>query len=131
MSFISLEGGGLFGTGVTAGDIGGILGQIFNGNNSAMPGGAPISQYSGGGGMFDLPGIDIVPQGQGGACGTPFRANGCGGATAQRHIKISPKGKPVWFGPIGNPILFTGDLAATRRVDKVAKRAARGRRRPR
>jgi hypothetical protein len=128
LPFLSLEGGGLFGTGITGEGIADIIGAIRGGGggggNAAMPGGAAL---------FDLPGIDIVGQGMAstGGCGSAFRANGCGGATAQRHVKISPKGKPVWFGPIGNPILFQGDLTAVKRVDRVAKRAARGRRRPR
>ncbi len=124
--FLSLEGGGLFGTGVTGGDIASIIGAIRGGNggNVAMPGGASLTGLGGGG--LDVPFIDIVPQGQGSACGTPFRVNACGNATPQKHLKLNPKtGKATWFGPLGEPVLFSRDLATVKRVKKIAGRARR------
>lgn len=128
--FITMEGGGfglggngILGTGITGGDIASIIGAVRGGGggggNAALPGGAAL-----GGGMFDLPGIDIVPQGQA-TCGSAFRPTRSG-MSAQRHIKVNPaSGRMQWFGPIGNPVLWSGDLAAAKRVKKVAARARR------
>jgi len=42
------------------------------------------------------------------------------------HAKVNPcTGKETWFTPRGTPLLFSGDLAAVRRVDRVAKRVAK------
>jgi len=89
---------------------------------------------------FDLPFIDIVPQGQGALVGglgagggtltSPFRPT-MAGARAQLHIQTNPvTGRPTWFRPAGQPILFSGDLGACKRVDRIARRA-RGSRRKR
>lgn len=46
--------------------------------------------------------------------------------TAQRFAVPHPvTGQPVFFGPLGRPLLFSGDLSAARRVSKVARLAAR------
>lgn len=46
--------------------------------------------------------------------------------TPARHVQVTgPDGKPYWFGYRGRPVLWSGDLAAARRVDRVAKRVAK------
>ena len=67
---------------------------------------------------------------------------GTGGATAgasdlfgtptervrpMRHVPVTgPDGRLYWFGYLGKPVLWGGDLSAARRVQRVARRAARG-----
>ncbi len=44
------------------------------------------------------------------------------------HIKTNPcTGKGVWFVPRGKPLVFSGDMAACKRVDRVAKRLDKAR----
>lgn len=44
------------------------------------------------------------------------------------HVKTNPcTGKDVWFTPRGKPLVFSGDMAACRRVDRVAKRLDKAR----
>lgn len=65
---------------------------------------------------------------QGPAAGTPMFALTAAGARAQRFRAQHPTtGKDVWFLPAGRPILWSGDLAACKRVKKVARRASRKR----
>jgi hypothetical protein len=116
---------------------GGLIGQALNtaasiwGPNQAMPGGARMGFQNGGSSFFDLPGIDIVSQGQGSCMGnltSPFAAGGGRGARAKTHVQCDPvSGRPVWFKPAGRPILWSGDLSACKRVRKVASRARRAR----
>jgi hypothetical protein len=38
------------------------------------------------------------------------------------HVKTNPcTGKGIWFVPRGRPLVFSGDLSAARRLDRVAK----------
>lgn len=79
---------------------------------------------------FGLPFIDIVPQGQGAlqSIAQPFVATRAG-ARAVTHVMPNPAtGQATWFRPAGRPILFSGDLAVCRRVDKLARRARTARR---
>jgi hypothetical protein len=44
-----------------------------------------------------------------------------------RHVPVEgPDGKLYWFGYLGKPVLWGGDLSAARRVQRVARRASRG-----
>lgn len=44
------------------------------------------------------------------------------------HVKVNPcTGKGVWFTPRGKPLVFSGDMSACRRVDRVAKRLDKAR----
>ncbi len=44
------------------------------------------------------------------------------------HVKINPcTGKGVWFTPRGRPLVFSGDMSACKRVDRVAKRLDKAR----
>ncbi len=44
------------------------------------------------------------------------------------HVKTNPcTGKGVWFTPRGKPLVFSGDMSACRRVDRVAKRLDKAR----
>ena len=50
------------------------------------------------------------------------------GARAKTFLAANPvTGKPTWFKPAGQPILWSGDLSACKRVNKVARRASRSR----
>lgn len=77
---------------------------------------------------FDLPFIDIVPQGGGAQLGSltsPFVPT-MAGARAQAFVSPNPMtGKLTWFKPAGKPILWSGDLTACRRVSRIARRAKR------
>ena len=80
---------------------------------------------------FDLPLIDIVPQGGGGQLSrltSPFVPT-MQGARAQPFIANNPvTGALTWFKPAGRPILWSGDLTACKRVGKIASRARRAKR---
>ena len=118
-----------------------LAGQFVGGGNAptAMPGGSPIfgsgfqwPQLPGGGSVvptqgrsfLDLPMVDLVGQGAG-AITEPFSASPAG-ARAQAHIKVNPSsGRLTWFKPAGRPVLFAGDMATCRTVNKLARRARR------
>ncbi len=75
---------------------------------------------------LDIPGMDIAPQG-GAALFSPFLPT-MAGARAQAFVATNPmSGRLTWFKPAGRPILWSGDLAATKRVRKIAARARRSR----
>lgn len=58
---------------------------------------------------------------------SPFRPT-MAGARAQPFMMCNPvTGALTWFKPAGRPILFSGDLSACKRVEKVARRARRAR----
>ena len=76
----------------------------------------------------DLPFIDVgqrqasavqgIPQ-------APFRPT-MAGAASQKFVATNPvSGRAQWFGPLGQPVLWTGDMRACKRVRKVAGRARR------
>lgn len=51
-----------------------------------------------------------------------------GACRPKAHVKTNPcTGKGVWFVPRGRPLVFSGDLSACKRVDRVAKRLEKGR----
>ena len=46
-----------------------------------------------------------------------------GSCRPKAHLKVNPcTGKGIWFVPRGRPLVFSGDLSACKRVDRVAKR---------
>lgn len=46
-----------------------------------------------------------------------------GSCRPKTHLKVNPcTGKSVWFTPRGRPLVFSGDLSACKRVDRVSKR---------
>lgn len=46
-----------------------------------------------------------------------------GKCRAKEHVKTNPcTGKGIWFTPRGRPLVFSGDLAACNRVNRVTKR---------
>lgn len=71
--------------------------------------------------LGDFPGSD--------AMASPFFRPGMTGARPRSLIiQQNPfTGKPTFFKHAGTPILFSGDLSAARRVQRVARRAKRGR----
>lgn len=119
------------------GGLGGLLNTALQtagaiwGPNQASPGGANfVQQATTLPSIFDLPLVDIVPQGAGSGC-TALQsafATGTRRARAKIHVRPDPQtGTPVWFRPAGRPILWSSDLSACRRVRKVAARARRAR----
>lgn len=85
----------------------------------------------GGGTGLDLPFIDIVRQGGSNALAkltSPFVPT-MAGARAQPFVAQNPvTGASTWFKPAGRPILWSGDLTACKRVNKLAMRARRAKR---
>lgn len=100
----------------------------------------PATFSLGGGGQtggfgLDIPGVEF---GQGADVGSaltqnfvPTRSRFTGavtGARAQNFVAINPvSGAITWFGPIGRPILWSGDVRAAKRLKKIARFAARKR----
>lgn len=105
-------------------DIPDFLGRVFGG----MTSGSSYPTYAGFGipesGLQpgDLPGADL-------AFGDPMTRSlwkqGATGYRAQRLVFPDPTGKLHFWMPAGRPLLFSGDLAAARRVSRVASKAAR------
>lgn len=99
-------------------------------SGGVVPGVSPASFSLGGATPvgFDLPFIDIVPQGGGatlGALTAPFRPT-MAGASANTFVVPNPvTGRPTWFRPAGRPLIWSADLVAVRRVRKLAARAHR------
>lgn len=106
----------------TIGSIAGILGQVFG--PSGQQGTSPFT-LPGGASAFDVtPGFAITPQGSNNLF-EPFVPS-MSGHRAQRFIGINPtSGRQTWFGPMGQPVLWTGDFRAARRVRKIAGKARR------
>jgi len=79
-----------------------------------------------GGGIFDLPGFDVaVPESQTFQSGL-FRAAAPTARPRSLVIAMNPvTGAPTFFKHVGAPILFSGDMAACRRVGRIARRARR------
>jgi len=51
-----------------------------------------------------------------------------GSCRPKAHVKVNPcTGSGTWFVPRGKPLVFSGDMAACRRVDRVAKRLDKAR----
>lgn len=46
-----------------------------------------------------------------------------GSCRPKMHLQVNPcTGKEVWFTPRGRPLVFSGDMSACKRVDRVSKR---------
>jgi hypothetical protein len=103
--------------------------NIINVSGGGMAG-APFERADflpNGGGGFDVPFVDFAPQGAGGAF-EPFVAGGTS-IRAQAFMLPNPQtGAMMWFRPAGRPVLFSRDFGIVRRVDRLAKRAAKTRR---
>jgi len=69
----------------------------------------------------------LIGAGGGGGGTPPFRAT-MAGARAQFFRTENPAtGQDTWFRPAGRPLLWSGDLTACKRVNKIARRAKRKR----
>ncbi len=99
-----------------------------------LPGGAfvPVQQQPGLipgiiGSLFGPSGGAEVQLPFGGAL---FRTTAGVGVRAKRTIMVPHpiSGEPVFFGHLGRPLLFSRDLQAARKVDRLARRARRSRR---
>jgi len=116
-------GGQLLQTGL---DIAGLF--LGRDRGQAAPGGAPLALSFGDPTPgLQVPGTDLTIGGSTAVArlANPFRAGQCG-ATATVHVQTNPTtGKATWFGPLGRPILWSRDLAVTKRVKKIARRAKR------
>lgn len=57
---------------------------------------------------------------------SPFRSGGQVRATAVRFQALNPvTGRATWFGPLGTPLAFTGDVSAVRRLKRARTRINR------
>jgi len=106
--------GGALGGGVQQASLGGIAGGLLR----QLPGAL--------GGLAVGAGIDAALS-SGGAM-TPMFRQGMAGARAQFFRTTNPiSGQDTWFRPAGRPLLWSGDLTACKRVNKIARRAKRKR----
>lgn len=97
---------------------GGIGGQLVSAPTS-MPGGARTA------GFFDIPGIDIVSQGA--VCISP-RATGSFRLPSRVDVPVPQRDGTMRFTTfknMGRPLLWSGDVAAAKRVRRVASKARR------
>lgn len=77
---------------------------------------------------LDISGAPGLPSLATAGPGTPMFRRTMSGARAQFFRTQNPAtGQDAWFRPAGRPILWSGDLTACKRVNKVARRAARKR----
>lgn len=60
-----------------------------------------------------------------GGCGSPFVAGGSALRPATFSMTNPATGKQTWFRPAGRPILWSSDLGACRRVNRIARKARR------
>jgi len=59
-----------------------------------------------------------------GGISNPFRGT-MAGAVAQKFVMANPAtGATTWFGPLGQPILFSRDVAVCRRAKRIARKIA-------
>lgn len=82
--------------------------------------------------LFDLPGIDLqLPfTADARTGGTPFFNPVGARAQSPRSLimQLNPStGKPTFFRHAGRPIMFSGDRALCKRIDKIARKAGRSR----
>lgn len=66
--------------------------------------------------------------GDGGLCPTLFRQPQAAARPRAASVVIVPNpatGAPTFFGHLGKPVLFSGDLSACKRVERAAVRASR------
>lgn len=85
---------------------------------AVLPGGAIPQLGAGGGGIAGL--ISM----------SPFAVGPSGGLRPRRILQFTHPitGRIVWYRNMGRPILWSGDLSSTARVNRVAARAKRTRR---
>lgn len=131
--------------------VGGAVGSVIKAGAEVLPAAAQIlakstpTQYSATGGMAagyeslwraiapesalePYRGQQIYPQPMGEQTTRGFRIT-APGVRADRYI-VQPHpvtGMPFYWEAVGRPVLFSRDIAACRRVNKIAKRAARAR----
>ena len=99
----------------------------FRATGGAMAGGPFVTTQGLGLPSIDVPGVDFGPQGSA-ALFSPFIPT-MAGARAQNFVAVNPiSQKLTWFRPAGRPILWSSDVSAKKRVERIAKYARRGRR---
>jgi len=87
-----------------------------------LPVGAGAAGGAIGQGFFDFGGADTLDE------TAAFTDPVPGSCRPKAHVKVNPcTNKGVWFVPRGKPLVFSGDMAACRRVDRVAKRLDKAR----
>lgn len=88
------------------------------GDVMALPGGAPVPS------ALDVPGLGTLCRGT-----SPFVPTMAGMRPARVFALPNPAtGAVTFFGHLGRPLLFSRDMSAARKVDKLARRARRTRR---
>ncbi len=105
--------------------LGDLLEQLFptGGGRTTMP----VAQQ-----FPQLPAPPSIPEAaaaavaSGGAACSPFSPGRRTTATAVRFQAVNPvTGRAVWFGPLGVPLAFSGDVSAVRRLKTARKRINR------
>jgi len=97
----------------------------------AYPGGAPIPQGMATQAGLEIPFVDIAPQGvmsgMGGTCITPQARPGIGYPSTVQFLTPTPSGgtRVKTYKDKGTALLYSDDLAACKRVKRVAARARR------
>jgi len=116
------DGGFLSGISNLAGGIGAVINAVRGGNSVAMPGGYGGLQLGNYGGIFP----NAIGAGINSLLGTgpiiPGSSCAIGGAVG---VTNPATGKMVWFRRAGRPLLWSGDLAACKRVRRAASHARR------
>lgn len=112
--------------------------QLQPGINAPVQAGFPIVPFVGRAAKTILPALGIGAVGgeladafqrlisSGGAGtldeGAAFTDPVPGSCRPKAHVKLNPcTGKGIWFVPRGRPLVFSGDLSACKRVNRVAK----------
>jgi hypothetical protein len=130
-------GGALSGTfdwGSVGQGIAAIIQAFKGGQAQAMPGGAPFSMPIPG--SLNLPSIFAPSFGgvvggssttapAGCPSGSPFSGGGMVARPSTFFVPNPVTGKLTWFKPAGQPLLWSGDLSAAKRVRRVARLAKR------
>lgn len=87
---------------------------------TALPGGAPLAQQA-----LGFPGFDVAPSGSFPI--TPYETGGAMRLPSRIDVPKQTRGgvRYVTYRNMGRPLLFQGDLAACKRVKRVASKAKR------
>lgn len=94
---------------------------------SAFPpaGGTPAA--AGGANGFDFQQLAAALGGGAGAEGGFFKTGRCGPVARSVVAVNKPGGGIAWFGNLGQPAIWTGDIARAKKVDKFARKARKAR----
>jgi len=92
--------------------------------STALPGGALVASGLGALGRAILPAFGGAAAGAG-ALMLDAALSPRGRGMPRLIMQTTPAGNPTWYRHVGQPVLFSGDLATCKRVRKIAGRARR------